>query len=100
MRRASLSIACLAVAALLLVACAESTVRPEGAARTIVRVVSKQTGFHPDDVRCPSGVEAEVGRRFECRFTGPEGPYVAHMKILEVEGEKVLFDIRTRPRGR
>jgi len=99
MRRACLGIACLA--ALLPAGCGEeATVRPEGAARTIVRVVSKQTGFRPDDVRCPSGVEAKVGVKFECEFTGPEGPYVAHMKILEVEGEKVLFDIRTRPRAR
>lgn len=72
---------------------------PKGAERSVREVVSRKTGFHPDDVRCPSGVEAKVGGTFECRFTGPEGvPYVAHMKILEVDGEKVLFQVRTRPR--
>lgn len=96
MRRACLGIFCLAV---LLVGCGESTVVPEGAERSVVDVVSRETGFRPKDVRCPSGVEAEVGGTFECQFTGPEGvPYVAHMKILEVDGERVLFKVRTRPR--
>jgi hypothetical protein len=25
-------------------------------------------------------------------------PYVAHMEILEVDGEKVLFDVKTQPK--
>ena len=98
MRRASLGILCLPA---LLVGCGESTVRPEGAERSVVDVVSGETGFRPKDVRCPSGVEAEVGETFECRFTGPEGvPYVARMEILEVEGERILFDVTTRPQPR
>ncbi|HEV2791113.1 MAG TPA: DUF4333 domain-containing protein [Solirubrobacterales bacterium] len=96
MRRASLSILCLAA---FLAGCGESTVVPEGAERSVVDVVSRETGFRPKDVRCPSGVEAEVGGRFDCRFTGPKGvPYVARMKILEVEGERVEFYVTTRPR--
>lgn len=94
MRRPLLLILCLAI---LLVGCGESTVVPEGAERSVVDVVSEETGFRPRDVRCPSDVEAEVGGTFECRFTGPEGPYVAHMEILEVEGERVVFQVRTRP---
>lgn len=66
----------------------------------MVDVVSRQTGFHPTDVRCPSGVAAEVGTTFECRFTGPEGPYVARMRILDVDGERVEFHVSSRPRGR
>lgn len=96
MRRAFLGISCLA---LLLVACGESTVEPEGAERSVVDVVSRETGFRPKDVRCPSDVEAEVGGTFECEFTGPEGPYVAHMEILEVDGERVVFQVTTRPLG-
>lgn len=94
MRRASLGILCLAV---LLVGCGESTVKPEGAERSVVDVVSRETGFRPKDVRCPSDVEAEVGGRFECEFTGPEGPYVAHMRILKVDGERVVYRVTTRP---
>lgn len=94
MRRACLPILCLAF---LLVGCGESTVRPEGAERSVVDVVSRETGFRPKDVRCPSDVEAEVGGTFECSFTGPEGPYVAHMKMLEVDGERVVFRVTTRP---
>lgn len=82
----------------LLAGCGESAVEPEGAERSVVDVVSRETGFQPKDVRCPSGVEAEVGGTFECSFTGPEGPYIAHMEILEVEGERVVFQVNTRPR--
>ena len=96
MRGAALSIFCLA---LVLVGCGTSTVKPAGAERSVVDEVSRKTGFHPNDVACPSGVEAEVGGSFDCRFTGPEDvPYVAHMRILEVEGEKVVFRVTTRPR--
>jgi hypothetical protein len=94
--RVYLLIVCLA---LLLVGCGESTVVPEGAERSVVDVVSEETGFRPKDVSCPSDVEAEVGGTFECQFTGPEGvPYVAHLKILKVEGERVEFYVKTRPR--
>lgn len=58
-------------------------------------LVSEQTGFEPDDVECPDDVEAEVGRRFQCTFTGPEGPYVAEIEIDEVEGDDVVFQIQT-----
>jgi Domain of unknown function (DUF4333) len=98
MRRASLGILCLAIA---LIGCGdeESTVVPAGAERSVVDVVSRKTGFRPKDVRCPSGVEAEVGGTFDCQMTGPKGePYVAHMKILKVEGKRVVFHVTTRPR--
>jgi hypothetical protein len=65
------------------------TVIPEGAAQTIVDVVSESTGFRPTDVTCPSGVEAKVGQQFECQFTGPEGPYTAYMRISKVDGQYV-----------
>lgn len=71
---------------------------PEGAEQSVVGVVSRETGFRPKDVRCPSDVEAEVGGTFQCQFTGPEGPYVAYMKIRDVDGERVVFRVVTRPR--
>jgi hypothetical protein len=94
-RAAAISILCLGIG---LAGCGESTVVPEGAERSVVDVVSRETGFRPKDVSCPEGVEAEVGKTFECQFTGPEGePYVAKMKILEVDGERVEFHVTTRP---
>jgi FKBP-type peptidyl-prolyl cis-trans isomerase 2 len=64
----------------------------------VVDVVSRQTAFHPTDVRCPSGVEAKVGQEFDCHFTGPEGkPYTAHMRITNVNGDQVTFDVNSRP---
>lgn len=96
MRGALSLISCLAI---VLIGCGTSTVRPGGAERSVVDVVSRQTGFHPSDVHCPSGVEAKKGGTFDCELSGPKGePYVAHMKILEVEGEKVVFHVTTRPR--
>jgi Domain of unknown function (DUF4333) len=81
--------------ALALMGCGKKTIKPDGAAKSVADVVSGQTGFHPTDVRCPSGVEAKVGGMFDCHFTGPEGPYVAHMRIKQVHGESVLFDVVT-----
>ena len=73
-----------------------STIKPEGAAKSVENVVSKQTGFSPTDVKCPSGVKAEVGEEFECHFTGPDGHYTAHMKITKIQGDDVEFDISTK----
>lgn len=76
----------------------KTTVKPDGAAQSVVDVVSKQTGFHPSDVHCPSGVEAKVGAQFDCHFTGPEGTeYTANMKITRVNGTEVDFDVHTHP---
>jgi Domain of unknown function (DUF4333) len=75
-----------------------STIKPDGAAQSVVDLVSKQTGFKPNDVKCPSGVDAEVGKEFECHFTGPEGKeYAAQMKVTKVEGDDVQFYIKTAP---
>ena len=83
--------------AMLLAGCG-STIKPEGAASSVVDLVSKQTGFKPNDVKCPSGVDAEVGKEFNCHFTGPEGKdYTANMKVTKVEGDDVQFYIKTAP---
>jgi len=75
-----------------------STIRPEGAAGSVTDLVSKQTGFKPKDVKCPSGVDAEVGKEFECHFTGPRGKdYTAHLRVTKVEGNNVEFYIKTAP---
>ena len=75
-----------------------STIKPEGAARSVVDLVSKQTGFKPNDVKCPSGVDAQVGKEFQCHFTGPEGKeYTADMRVTKVEGDNVQFYIKTAP---
>ncbi|MGJ6124810.1 DUF4333 domain-containing protein [Mycolicibacterium sp. Y3] len=84
----------LASLALLAAGCG-STIKPEGAAEQVVKVVSK-TGFKPTDVTCPSGVKAEVGTQFDCHFTGPDGNYTAHMKITKVSGDDVEFYIQSK----
>jgi hypothetical protein len=82
-------------AALQLAACGVSTIKPDGAAQSVVDLVSKQNNFKPTDVTCPGGVEAKAGQEFDCKFTGPDGNYTAHMKVFKVEGEQVIFDIKT-----
>ena len=74
-----------------------STINPDGAAKSVTDVVSQKTGFKPTDVRCPSGVDAKVGEEFDCHFTGPEGPYTAHLKVTKVNGNDVEFFIQTKP---
>ena len=83
--------------AALLAACGQATVKPHGAEQVVVNVVSGKTGFRPTDVRCPSDVEAKVGVTFDCHFTGPEGPYTANMRITKVQGQRVVFSVRSRP---
>ncbi len=87
----------LASLAVTIVGCT-STIKPDGAAKSVVDLVSKQTGFKPTDVKCPSGVDAKVGTTFECTFTGPEAkPYTANMRVTKVEGDDVEFYIETAP---
>jgi hypothetical protein len=81
-----------------LAACGTATIKPGGAAKAVVDVVRRQTGFRPTDVHCPSGVEAIVGRTFDCHFTGPEPrPYTASVRITRVHGQRVIFYVSTRP---
>ena len=48
-------------AALSLAGCG-STIKPEGAAQSVVDLVSEKTDFKPNDVKCPDGIKAKVGR--------------------------------------
>lgn len=103
MKRLRLGLRCgvgvLAGAAIVYLTGCGATVKPDGAARSVYDAVPRQTGFKPSDVHCPSGVKARVGGQFDCGFTGPEGPYVAHMRITKVDGDDIEFDVRTQPRS-
>ncbi len=85
-------------ATLALGACGKNVVKPAGAEKVVVDVVNGRTQFKPNDVNCPSGVEAEVGDGFDCAFTGPDADYVAHMRIRNVEGTRVEFAVETEPK--
>ncbi len=89
-----------AVAALALsVAGCGSTIKPEGAAQAVTDLVSKQTGFTPTDTTCPDGIKAEIGAEFDCKFTGPDGNYVAHVRVVKVDGEDLDFYIQSQLEG-
>jgi uncharacterized lipoprotein len=88
----------LAVLSVVFLSACGSEINPDGAAKSVVDVVSSQTKFKPKDVTCPSGVNAEVGTQFDCNFTGPEGKeYTAHMKVTKVEGDNVEFYVESKP---
>jgi hypothetical protein len=87
-------------AGILLVGCGTETIKQHGAEQSVANVVAKRTGFRPTDVKCPSGVQAKAGTTFDCHFTGPEPkPYVAHVRVVNVRGQRVVFFVRTRPSG-
>lgn len=96
MRRLGFLVGC---ALVVLAGCGESTIKVHETEQTVTRFVAKQTAFRPADVRCPSGESAEVGVRFRCHFTGPDGRYTAYLRVLRVDGEKVVYRIVTRPTG-
>lgn len=74
------------------------TVKPDGAAKSVIDVVSNKTGFHPNDVSCPDGIPAKAGTQFDCHFTGPDGKqYTANMRITKVDGQAVDIDVNTHP---
>jgi uncharacterized lipoprotein len=73
-----------------------STIKPDRAAETVTDFVSKNTGFKPTDMKCPSDVAAEVGQKFDCHFTGPDGNYTAHVEVTKVDGDDVLFNIQSK----
>jgi hypothetical protein len=73
-----------------------STIKPDRAAQTVTDFVAKNTGFKPTDTKCPSNVDAEVGKKFDCHFTGPDGNYTAHVEVTKVEGDDVMFQIESK----
>ena len=92
------SVAALGSLGVVLAGCGTSTIKASGAEKSVVDVVSRQTGFHPADVKCPSGVAAKVGGTFDCHFTGPGGTsYTASMRIVSIKGSRVEFFVSTRP---
>ena len=95
MRRALLV---LAAALAVFVSGCSATINPDGAAKSVADVVSRETGFKPKDVSCPSDVDAKVGVEFDCKFTGPEATeYTAHMKVTRVDDDDVEFSVESKP---
>jgi hypothetical protein len=91
-------LAAIACPVLLLSACGGTAALDTSATANYVDdFVFQKTGFRPVDVRCPTGVHATAGGRFTCRFTGPEGPYTAYLRIVKAQGHRAAFDVDTRP---
>jgi hypothetical protein len=92
-------LAAIACPIILLSACGGGTaaLNPAATAKYVDDVVFQKTGFRPVDVRCPHGVPASAGRRLNCHFTGPEGPYTAYLRIVQVQGRRAAFEVDTQP---
>lgn len=73
----------------------KKTIVPDKAAKVLTNAVSRENNFTPTDTSCPSGVEAKVGAKFDCHFTGPDGKRVTgHMTVTKIDGDDVVFDMR------
>jgi Domain of unknown function (DUF4333) len=95
--RAILALSALAV---MVGGCGRAVITRSGAEQAVAQLVERKTGFPPAGVTCPSGVQAKVGKSFDCRFTGPgRRPYVAHVRIVAVHGSQANFFIATQPAG-
>jgi hypothetical protein len=79
-----------------LAACGESVILQHPSERTVTQFVLQHTGFRPTDMKCPSGVVAKVGATFDCHFTGPDGKYVAHVRIASLHGSSATDYIVTQ----
>ena len=95
MRRRALGLAVLAVIAVS--GCdSKKEVIATGAENTITHFIAQNTPATAHNVSCPSGVEAKVGNTFDCTFDDQTGKhYVAHMRILSVDGTRVNFHIQS-----
>jgi hypothetical protein len=92
------SLAAIGCAATLLSACGSGNkIDPAATAKYVHDVVFQQTGFRAQDVRCPGDIPATAGGRFNCHFTGPEGPYTAYLRIVQVDGRRVQYRVETQP---
>lgn len=74
-----------------------ATIQPDATAKFVSDNVAKKSGFTPKDVKCPDGIDAKEGVEFDCHFTGPDGPYTAHLTILKVNGSDVSFQWTSKP---
>jgi hypothetical protein len=91
-------LAAIALPVILLSACGgQAVLNSATTANYVDDFVFQKTGFRPVDVRCPAGVPATAGGRFNCHFTGPEGPYTAYLRIVKVHGRKAAFEVDTQP---
>jgi hypothetical protein len=90
--------ALVSAAALQLTGCAKGTAQivPANAAELISQQVQSKSGFTPTAVNCPSGIEAKVGAQFACTFAGPSGNYAIRMKVTNVNGGDVDYDMSWR----
>ena len=55
-------------------------------------------GVQADDLRCPSGLRAEVGESVRCTFTVDGQPVDAVARITAVDGDSVTYDVHTEAR--
>ena len=89
---------CPAVAALLLVGalsgCAGARLDDADLVATL-RAELERHGVRADDLRCPSGLRAEVGESVRCTFTVDGQPVDAVARITAVNGDSVTYDVHT-----
>ncbi len=85
-----------ALAVLFAVACGTTPekIPADTAARQIADQLEAEVGQRPDEVRCPSDLQARVGAEMRCELVDRGVTYGIGITITEVDGGVATFDIR------
>lgn len=63
-----------------------------------LRAELARNGVQADDLRCPSGLRAEVGESVRCTFSTGGQPVDAVARVAAVDGDTVTYDVHTEAR--
>lgn len=97
-RRSTFTMAAAALALTLgLSGCGSSAVASSDVEEQISNEVKEQVGQAPDSVDCPNDLKAEVGEEESCTLTADGDKYDVSVKVTEVDGDNVSFDIESVP---
>lgn len=61
--------------------------------KRIVVLLRKEVGQTPPEPTCPDGLPAKVGSTMRCTITFPDGLLDVDVKVTEVRGKEVRFDV-------
>jgi hypothetical protein len=61
--------------------------------KRIVVLLREEVGQTPPEPACPDGLPAKVGSKMRCLITFPDGLLDVDVKVTEVRGKEVRFDV-------
>lgn len=94
MRRPATLALFLSLAAATLAGCSAGAMSQADVEDQISTQLTAQIGQTPDDVKCPGDLKAEVGASMTCVLTAGTDTVDVDVKVTEVDGSNVKFDIQ------